>query len=117
MAEDVALKITLFRRLNNQAIGIMKLKMTSLPRIHHCFSASVCLWPCSPAFPLLNDFLPSPREHEGAALQSPHLGVVARRGKLLDNTDVLAVSSERCLLAGWALQCFIFNCGVSLCSL
>lgn len=42
------------------------------------------------------------------ALHSPHLGVVARRGKLLANTDVSDVSSERCLLAGWALR-FLFS--------
>lgn len=35
LAEDVALKITLFRCLNNLQIGIMKLKMINLPIFHH----------------------------------------------------------------------------------
>ena len=60
LAEDVALKITLFRHLNNQQIGIMKLKMINLSIFHHCFSASVGV--CGfLLFPILNDFLSSLR--------------------------------------------------------
>lgn len=37
LAEDVAVKITLFKYFNNQQIGLMKLQIISLPVFHHCF--------------------------------------------------------------------------------
>lgn len=62
LAEDVALKITLFRLLNNPQIGIMKLEMINLSAFHHCFSASVAV--CGDVsfyFPYLMIFCPPER--------------------------------------------------------
>lgn len=69
MAEDVALKVTLFRHLDNQQIGIMKLKMINL----YFTIVFLLQWMCALMlflFPILNDFLSTLREHEGAA----HIG-------------------------------------------
>lgn len=66
LAEDVALKVTLFRHLNDQQIGIMKLKTIRLFYIlplFLCFSG--CVWWGFPLFPVFNDFLSSLRECEG----------------------------------------------------
>lgn len=67
LAEDVVLKITLFKRFNNPQIGIRKLKMINLPIFYHGFSPSVGVWWHSPLFPILNGFLSGLREAEGAA--------------------------------------------------
>lgn len=48
LAEDVALKITLFRCLHNLQIGIMKLKMINLPIFH-----SLLPWVCVVMFPFI----------------------------------------------------------------
>lgn len=110
LAEDVAFKITLFRHLNNQQIGIMKLKMINLSIFHHCFSASVGV--CGDVsfyFPYLTIFCPAWGYLRVLSVQSAPGSFVARCGKRLDNTDVFSdASSERCLLVGWALQ-FLFS--------
>lgn len=103
MTDNVAVKITLFRCLNSQEIAIVKLKMISLPIFHYCFSASVCV--CVVVFPLfsiLNDFLSSLGELEGAA-QVAHtwellLGVASCLVTLMSSHTSLV--RDVCLLTG-----------------
>lgn len=110
LAEDVALKITLFRLLNNPQIGVMKLEVINLSTFHHCFSASVGV--CGDVsfyFPYLMIFCPAWGDMRVLPTQPTPGSFVARCGKWFDNTKVFSdLSSERCMLVGRVLQ-FLFS--------
>lgn len=105
LTDNVAVKITLFRCLNSQEIAIVKLKMISLPIFHYCFSASVCVCGGVPLIFHPEWFSVQPGGTGRCCPSGAHLGVVARCGKLLGDTDVFShIPGERCLLVDWALQ-------------
>lgn len=107
LVKDVAFKVTLFRHLDNQQIGIMKLKMINLFCILPLFLClSRCVWWCFPLFPILNDFSVQPKGTGGCCPCSPHLGVVARRGEPLITVISSQTCSEGCLFVRLYNFCF-----------